>query len=944
MIEKARKWRERVGRLLRASALRGRSVRRRIFICMQPILLMLVLAVGLLLFLIVGQTHETLIALAEAVAASALDPDAALSAGAEGAVVQTVALFALMTVFGALLFMAHAAFTERAVAQDDVAISETRRLEEKKSTPKGEAEDGANAEPTGAETARQDGALPAADAVVSGVRQAVSALFFATPWIWLVLAAYGARAVVLDRSAAAAEIQARLPGAALGGFTPEALGAVLTALWAIVGLGVVVWAAAWFGARGWRRRFSAGRGAGRPTKRLILVGLIAFVAFPLLSPVWAYGFFTAIGPYAAPLTALFVVFSLLIYFGFLRTEFEQPYSIILLGFIVAILFPQVDWEGTIGWTGILFFGALIAVIIGFIAFGFGVSARWSMGAAAVISAAFGWFAYNAYDAPSQNAARLDPTAPAPPLLETVFAEWLIGSEPVGEGAARRRPVFIVSARGGGAYAAAAASSLLSKLECAAPGVRFHDHLFVVSSVSGGSVGSVMFRDLMRSPVHAAPCADPAALERIMLGVLTENHVGASLAALPADQLGKIVVSGATVLNLTVMNVLGLDDPLQVPAASYTRFRGLSRSFMDAQRAARGGAWEARGGREPYLILNTTWSETGFRVAYAAFSLRPISDQTLFSFDDLAPYLAPFDASCPTQARNVGALFDAQSGVAPGGPAPRGVTQEMEKALASAAFPLMLPAHVRCRRTDPAFDGLPPVWNFVDGGYSDSTGAITAAEVAVALQEFVAECRAAPAEMTPQERLDACEALQRAGVDLSEIEIHLIILTDDRPSPDNLEAVASGTRLRDSGAIISAVLNIRALNSNVAAPQAIELVSASDPGPLAPPIAWYEVRIGNEIMQLPLGWTLSSASARMIGASIGDPAWLGDAADGSDWVDFDAACQSIEALDAVDGLRARCAAALVERNSCVLWDIAAVLSAEPGVRPRRCPEPRGGASR
>src|SRR5262249_28758604 len=44
-------------------------------------------------------------------------------------------------------------------------------------------------------------------------------------------------------------------------------------------------------------------------------------------------------------------------------------------------------------------------------------------------------------------------------------------------------------------------------------------------------------------------------------------------------------------------------------------------------------WDATGAA-PALILNTTWAETGARIAYAPFSLKDVGDETLKSVSDL----------------------------------------------------------------------------------------------------------------------------------------------------------------------------------------------------------------------------------------------------------------------------------------------------------------------
>ncbi len=901
---------------IKQSSLRGRSVRRRIFVCMQPILLMLVLAIGLVLFLNVGQTHEALIAFAESWTALIGEPSATLGDAAAGGplalLLQSAALLAMLTLFSGLLVYTHAAFTEKAVA-DTVAVQAEEDLDAVR------AEGGAGGPVAGGARRGFWEKVDDADYVVEWVRRNVSTLLFATPWIWLLAAGVGALLALDARIDAAEKMAERFPGQEdLGGFAADLLRSVFRTL-----CGVLVVAAALpvllrKGSRRLRSFFRVEDRAKRQAYGLIGIGLLAFVVAPLLSPVTAYGVFHAVGPFAASLTALYVVVSLLILFGFLRVDFEQPYSIVLLGFVVLLVSSQVDWVDWLGWIGVSFFGVLAAIVLGFIAYGFGLGPKTTIlavaGASVLVVAGGVLIALQDEDAPlAETETESEPPSETPRRVESVFADWLLDAPR--DDAGEKIPVFVVSARGGGAYAAAAASTLLARLECAPSEHRFHERVFAVSSVSGGSVGAVMFRDMIRSPHLSDLCGDAAPLDATMLALLTENHLGASMAALPSDQLVKIA-----------------DAAFDVGAIDYSRFRGLARSFMGAQYDARGGDWatdpEARG---PYLVLNTTWSETGFRVAYADFSLKPISDDTLYSFDDLSDLLAPYDVMCPTQERADGDLFGEAIALDDRRLDEVGFVRDMEQALASAAFPLMLPAHVRCRRGPGVDPERPPVWNFVDGGYSDSTGAITASEIVVALQDFLDSCLSgAPA---PSFRAD-CARLD--AVELADVEFHLIILTDDRPNPSNLAAVASGTRLRDSGAIISTVLKLRALISNVAVLQVYERVADANEGRDALTITIHEVRIGDQLLELPLGWTLSSSAARLIGASIGDADWVAGAAqEREDAADLLMDCRSSERLDADPALRADCAAALVEHNSCRLADIEAVIAGDGRAPPARC---------
>jgi predicted chitinase len=86
-----------------------------------------------------------------------------------------------------------------------------------------------------------------------------------------------------------------------------------------------------------------------------------------------------------------------------------------------------------------------------------------------------------------NSSPADPRIPA----ATAFNNWLKQPSRVAEAARLGEyPVFIVAAQGGGIYAAHNAARFLARMQDLCP--AFRQHLFAISSVSGGSVGSATF--------------------------------------------------------------------------------------------------------------------------------------------------------------------------------------------------------------------------------------------------------------------------------------------------------------------------------------------------------------------------------------------------------------------------------------------------------------------
>lgn len=93
-------------------------------------------------------------------------------------------------------------------------------------------------------------------------------------------------------------------------------------------------------------------------------------------------------------------------------------------------------------------------------------------------------------------------------LGTTFDQWMVKlrkkypAEP-------RHPVYIVATEGGGIRAAYWTASVLTALQDKAP--QFADHVFAISSVSGGSVGATVFTALVADGNRALAASDCSAL-------------------------------------------------------------------------------------------------------------------------------------------------------------------------------------------------------------------------------------------------------------------------------------------------------------------------------------------------------------------------------------------------------------------------------------------------
>jgi hypothetical protein len=84
-------------------------------------------------------------------------------------------------------------------------------------------------------------------------------------------------------------------------------------------------------------------------------------------------------------------------------------------------------------------------------------------------------------------------------LRDAFLAWLEARRPAIEAyrnKGRAYPVFVVAAQGGGVYASYHSALSLARLYDSCP--EFADHVFAISGVSGGALGSAVFTELLRS--------------------------------------------------------------------------------------------------------------------------------------------------------------------------------------------------------------------------------------------------------------------------------------------------------------------------------------------------------------------------------------------------------------------------------------------------------------
>lgn len=450
-----------------------------------------------------------------------------------------------------------------------------------------------------------------------------------------------------------------------------------------------------------------------------------------------------------------------------------------------------------------------------------------------------WSVYSIYDMFSPAALQVPSgkgdtrQAQGDDRLEAAFQTWWDARPDKVDFAKGTYPVFIVAAQGGGIYATSATTAFLTELQDKCPG--FSQHVFAISAVSGGAVGSAIFTALLngmlsnRAMQTKAGCKlqtdgqlsdRPRSVRRLTQRtreVVRMDHLSPTLALIWPDIARKISQ------NLIGLNFLNEFNRSSVLELSFSCAYDLNSSFKPCKQEAKhrkkglripfAAHWDPKHAA-PALVLTSTWAETGFRAAFAPFPLHGISDGTLFSFHD---YENGDFAAQGTPLKADGTLIQA--------------------AFVSARFPGIAPAWRS--QSDRK-------WNFVDGGYVDNSGATTALELYNALQD-VAKRKSLP------------------------ISLHLILLTDADTKPDFSE-IADGSELSDTVAPITALLSVRGQLARRAVTQAIDDLekdaSSAKLAGMEGPTKVMVVNLDQKTFQFSLGWKISRLTDDLVRLMLG----------------------------------------------------------------------------
>jgi hypothetical protein len=383
------------------------------------------------------------------------------------------------------------------------------------------------------------------------------------------------------------------------------------------------------------------------------------------------------------------------------------------------------------------------------------------------------------------------------------------------------PIYIVAARGGGIYAAAQEAIFLSRMQDQCP--NFAQHVFAISSVSGGSMGAALFNSLVRKHVTNSTWQS-CQFGKSDTGPLEQR----AQAFLKTDFLSPIIADAF------------FPDFMQrflpFPIRGTDRGAALGRGLERAWRNAEGDGdnpfaepfldhWNPTSAA-PALLLNTTEVDDGQRIVIAPFAITPMRDAAL----------SEQSWFYQTQAMD-NALLSGQHA-----PPVAADIKLSDAAGMSTRFPWVLPAAAIKR------DGR--LIRLVDGGYFDNSGVETAMDL---MEVLVYTQRAKQQQLAKGQKVSAPV----------NFDIHLITISG------SVEGEPPGRQgLDDELTPVLALLSAREARATLSASRA----QTNDYlySPVIPP---FDVRpastIDEQDMALALGFQLSNNSLALIAAQAGE---------------------------------------------------------------------------
>jgi hypothetical protein len=443
--------------------------------------------------------------------------------------------------------------------------------------------------------------------------------------------------------------------------------------------------------------------------------------------------------------------------------------------------------------------------------------------------------------------RLSPktvTVPEGKNVADTFASWIESLPPFprrADGKARLRPIFIVATEGGGIRAAYWTATILASLQepheqiasknsevTIAP--DFATNVFVISGVSGGSVGAAVFDGLIADKkTNLAATAQTILsvdhLAPLICGLLFPESVQSLWPwPLPHTDRAAMIETSFERAYLDATTIKDGKGKVLMPGSDR-----LAESFQSL--------WSSSDHRAaqhvPHLIFNSTLVETGQRLIF--------SDIAITTTGSVPEFLDAVDARNELSGRDI---------------------------------PLITAAHASARFTYTNPQGtISPGKHFVDGGYFEDSGAASAFEVLRVVKSVIAK----------REALPATDPLEKF------YPIVIMISNSPRKVPDQLKFALQNRSVgpvinpnSDELAQLTAMINAIPLCSSDAPIEKTRHSSTPVMNLLAPPIALLDARgargqmaraairaegtpviefyLSDEGIPLPLGWSLSKGAA------------------------------------------------------------------------------------
>ncbi|MFM1815735.1 MAG: hypothetical protein RLZ98_2430 [Pseudomonadota bacterium] len=397
--------------------------------------------------------------------------------------------------------------------------------------------------------------------------------------------------------------------------------------------------------------------------------------------------------------------------------------------IVAFSLAVVWWPTALPWalgtpaTVFLFLASLSFVLVGFARayHKTGIPVTVLVVACAVFFSAMGW---------TDNHKVAHTLGNQQMTTEQGFVAWLRQRPDRDHYAGRGKPypVYLVAAEGGGIYAGYHVASFLARMQATCP--NFAQHVFAISSVSGGSLGAAAFAAHVHNGLEgtgAVASRDVACESEIV----EEGPVVEGISEyFRSDFLSPLVA--ATLFPDMLQRLI------PYPIAAFDRARGLERGIADARAQfftanskanpfdlSINSVWDAAGS-VPALFLNATSVEMGARIT-----------------------MGPLVLSATPTALHISALLCNGA---------RAVHTSLASAVSlSARFPLLTPAGWIYKSPENSSDcGEAPKTRtgavrdklyLVDGGYFENSGLELAIEMAARLRAMNRQCQKARSDQS-----------------------------------------------------------------------------------------------------------------------------------------------------------------------------------------------------